>query len=306
LLDLGIEIMENSELDLYQVFEEAKNDSMVKIVMGEIVAETGNSNSSLVERLARFEVALTRFYENNRGVSDFVVFANKCWPAFEPFFGFVPCYINSRMNGKGIPVACEVDVYGGLSQYVAQVVSQSPVTILDINNTVPQDLVNKSKNVLIKYKPDDLFMGFHCGNTPGSCLQACELRFHPLIHRLLEEGKEPKMTYGTLEGRLKPGKATMVRLHADFTGCVKAFIAEGQILDIDPHSFGGIGVFAVPEMRRFYRHVLLAKRFPHHTAVAFQHIGRHVFNALDILGITDISFNHPRGILYSGENPFPK
>ena len=46
------------------------------------------------------------------------------------------------------------------------------------------------------------------------------------------------------------------------------------MLDIDPQSFGGIGVFAIKEMGRFYRHVLIEKRFPHHTAVAFAHAGK--------------------------------
>ena len=34
-------------------------------------------------------------------------------------------------------------------------------------------------------------------------------------------------------------------------------------------SFGAIGVFAIPEMGRFYRHVLIEKNYPHHGAVAF-------------------------------------
>ena len=34
--------------------------------------------------------------EKNLGAEEFGVFANKCWPAFEKYFGFVPCYVNSR------------------------------------------------------------------------------------------------------------------------------------------------------------------------------------------------------------------
>ena len=34
---------------------------------------------------------------------------SKCWPAFQTQFGFVPCYVNSRLTGRGIPVSCEVD-----------------------------------------------------------------------------------------------------------------------------------------------------------------------------------------------------
>lgn len=304
LLDLGVEIMENSELDLYDNYQKAQGDPMVNIVQDEIKSEIGNISQDLVRKLAQLEVALTRVYERNLGISDYAVFANKCWPAFEHFFGFVPCYVNSRLNGKGIPVACEVDVYGGLSQYIGLAASQSPVTILDVNNTVPPDMISGAGDALKGYKPEDLFMGFHCGNTPGACLQSCQLKHHPILHRLLESGKQPEITYGTLEGRLRAGKMTMIRLQAGSDGIMRAYLAEGEVLDIDPRSFGGIGVIAVPGMRRFYRHILLAKGFPHHTAVTFTHIGKPVFEALKMLGIGDISVNLPAGTHYPGENPY--
>ena len=73
---------------------------------------------------------------------------------------------------------------------------------------------------------------------------------------------------------------------------------------MDPRSFGSIGVFAIPEMGRFYRHVLLEKRFPHHTAVAFAPAGRSLFIALRMLGVEDFGYNRPEGMPYPSENPF--
>ena len=52
-------------------------------------------------------------------------------------FGFVPCYVNSRLTGMGIPVSCEVDIYGALSEYIGYCISEDTVTLLDINNSVP-------------------------------------------------------------------------------------------------------------------------------------------------------------------------
>ena len=52
--------------------------------------------------------------------------------------GFVPCYVNSRLTAQGIPVSCEVDIYGTLSEFIGQVVSDDIVTLLDINNSVPK------------------------------------------------------------------------------------------------------------------------------------------------------------------------
>ena len=57
-------------------------------------------------------------------------------------------------------------------------------------------------------------------------------------------------------------------------------------------------------MARFYRHVLIEKRYPHHGAVAFEHIGKTLFDALRMLGVEEIDFNRPSGMLYSTENPF--
>ncbi|MDH4257673.1 MAG: fucose isomerase, partial [Candidatus Aminicenantes bacterium] len=58
------------------------------------------------------------------------------------------------------------------------------------------------------------------------------------------------------------------------------------------------------EMARFYRHVLIEKRFPHHTAMAFKHTGKSLFAALKMLGIEDVGYNQPENVPYKSENPF--
>jgi hypothetical protein len=57
-------------------------------------------------------------------------------------------------------------------------------------------------------------------------------------------------------------------------------------------------------MGRFYRHVLIERRFPHHTAVAFGHAGRPLFDALRMLGVSELFWNLPNGTSYPTENPF--
>ncbi len=242
--------------------------------------------------------------QENLGASEFGVFANKCWPAYESYFGFVPCYVNSRLASRGIPVACEVDIYGALSEYMAACATKLPATLLDINNTVPDDMYKVAKDKVRKYKSSDLFMGFHCGNTPSSCLLDPQMKYQLIMNRLMEPGKEPDITRGTLEGRIRPGDMTIFRLQSTADAALRAYIAEGEVLDIDPKSFGSIGVFAIKEMARFYRHVLIEKRYPHHTAVAFLHTGKVLFSALKMLGIEDIGFNLQEGTLYDDENPF--
>lgn len=306
LYDLGIEIMENSELDLYDIFLKAKGDPAVKEVAKEMAKDLGEGNTypDLLEKLAQYEVALTTFLDENLGASEFGVFANKCWPAFESYFGFVPCYVNSVLAARGIPVACEVDIYGAVSEYMAVCATELPSTLLDINNTVPYDLYEEGKGKIGNYKSSDLFMGFHCGNTPASCLLEGEMKYQLIMNRLLESGKKPDITRGTLEGRIRPGEITIFRLQSTPDTVLQAYVAEGEVLDINPRSFGSIGVFAIKEMGRFYRHVLIEKKFPHHTAVAFKHVGKTLFTAVKIVGVQDIGFNQPKGMLFKSENPF--
>lgn len=306
LYDIGVEIMENSELDLYDIYLSAEGDSSIPSVAESMAKELGPGNQypELLKKLAQYEIALLKFMQDNLGASQYGIFANKCWPSFEKFFTFVPCYVNSRLAARGIPVSCEVDIYGTLSEYMAACGSNLPPTLLDINNTVPSDMIKANPKAIGSYKPTDLFMGFHCGNTPSSCMSSHGMKYQLIMHRLMEPDQDPNITRGTLEGRIRSGKITIFRLQSTADTQLKSYMAQGEVLDLDPQSFGGIGVFAIREMGRFYRHVLIEKCFPHHAAVAFNHVGKTLFSATRMLGVEDISFNLPESIYYSSENPY--
>ena len=162
-----------------------------------------------------------------------------------------------------------------------------------------------------QYKLTDTFMGFHCGNTPFCKLNTCtdynlqcgKINYQIIQHRLLETG-EPDFTRGTLEGDIAAGPITFYRLQTTPDTKLQAYIAEGEVLPVGTKSFGGIGIFAINEMGRFYRHVLVAKRYPHHGAVAFGHYGKALYDVFSILGVEDIGYNQPKGVLYKTENPF--
>jgi len=306
LYDLGVEIMENSELDLYDIFRSAENDPGIEDTIREMTAELGAGNTypDLLRKLAQYERALLGFAEKHLGASQYGIFANKCWPAFEKYFGFVPCYVNSRLAARGIPVACEVDIYGALSEYMVCAATGLPATLLDINNTVPADMYEEAGPKVKDYAPTDLFMGFHCGNTAASCLVNPSMQYQFIMHRLMEPDSEPNITRGVLDGVIKPGPVTIFRLQSTADTELRSYIAQGEVLDINPKSFGSIGVFAIREMGRFYRHVLIGKSFPHHTAVGFVRAGKALHSAVCMLGVENVSLNYPRGMLYPGENPF--
>ena len=115
-----------------------------------------------------------------------------------------------------------------------------------------------------------------------------------------------EVTQGTLEGDILPGEITFFRLQSTADNILRAYIAQGEVLPVATRSFGGIGIFAIPEMNRFYRHVLIEKNFPHHGAVAFGHVGKAIYEVFKYIGVAvdEIGFNQPKGMLYRTENPF--
>lgn len=307
LFRLGVEVQENSELDLYESFMKHADDKRIPDVIKEIEADLANgvcNYPKVVPMLAQYELTLVDWFEKNLGASEYGVFANKCWPAFQTMFHFVPCFVNSRFASKGIPIACETDIYGALTEYILTCITEEPVTLLDINNTVPKDLYEAHKAEAKGFEFGDLFMGFHCGNTPVCRLKKGTLDFQRIMRRGLEPDSEPFFSRGTLEGDIAASEITFFRLQSSQDGELRAYIAEGETLDIPSMSFGGIGVVAIKEMQRFYRHVLIQKQFPHHGGVGFMKCGKYVFELLKLLGVEDVGFNQPQGMLYKTENPF--
>lgn len=304
LFNLGVEIEENSELDLYESFNNHAGDPRIPEVVKEMEEElgTGNKKPEILSKLAQYEITLLDWVEGHKGSREFVAIAGKCWPAFQTQFGFVPCYVNSRLTKRGIPVSCEVDIYGALSEFIGTVVSQDAVTLLDINNSVPADMYDADIKGKHDYTLKDTFMGFHCGNTASSKLSFCEMKYQLIMARSLPE----EVTQGTLEGDIVPGDITFFRLQSTSDALLRAYIAQGEVLPVATRSFGAIGVFAIPEMGRFYRHVLIEKNYPHHGAVAFGHFGKTLYEVFKLIGVPveEIDYNRSKADRYSTENPF--
>jgi len=304
LYNLGVEIEENSELDLFEAFNKHANDPRIPEVVKDMEAELGEGNKKpeILPKLAQYELTLLDWVEAHKGSRKYVAIAGKCWPAFQTQFGFVPCYVNSRLTGRGIPVSCEVDIYGALSEFIGTVVSEDAVTLLDINNSVPADMYESEIKGKFDYTLKDTFMGFHCGNTTTKKLSFCSMKYQMIMARTLPE----EVTQGTLEGDILPGDITFFRLQSTSDAKLRAYIAEGEVLPVATRSFGAIGIFAIPEMGRFYRHVLIEKNYPHHGAVAFGNFGKTLYEVFKYIGVDvdEIGYNQPKGVRYPTENPF--
>ena len=304
LYNLGVEIEENSELDLFEAYNKHADDPRIPEIVKDMEAELGEGNRKpeILPKLAQYELTLLDWVEAHKGYREYVTIAGKCWPAFQTQFGFVPCYVNSRLAGRGIPVSCEVDIYGALSEFIGTCISEDAVTLLDINNTVPKDMYKESIEGKFPYTLKDTFMGFHCGNTCSRKLAFCSMKYQFIMARSLPE----EVTQGTLEGDIAPGDITFYRLQSTADCKLRAYVAQGEILPVATKSFGSIGIFAIPEMGRFYRHVLIEKNYPHHGAVAFGHYGKALYEVFKYIGVDvdEIGFNQPKGMLYKTENPF--
>lgn len=304
LYNIGVEIEENSELDLFEAFNKHKGDYRIPEIVREMENElgAGNNKPEILEKLAQYELTLKDWVKEHKGYRKYTAIAGKCWPAFQTQFGFVPCYVNSRLTAQGIPVSCEVDIYGTLSEFIGQMVSGDVVTLLDINNTVPKDIYDSDIAGKYNYTRKDVFMAFHCGNTAACKLNAPQMKNQMIMARTLPE----EVTQGTLEGDIVPGNITLYRLQSTADNKLRAYVAQGEVLPVPTRSFGSIGIFAIKEMGRFYRYALVEKGFPHHGAVAFGHFGKELYEVFKYIGVPVEEIEYNRGVSerYEAENPF--
>lgn len=304
LYNIGVEVSEYSELELFDSFKRHGGDKRIEKITADMEQELGEIKTpDILPALAQYELTVEDWIRNHKGSRKYVTLTSTCWPAFPVSFGFVPCYVNSRMTAKGYPVACEVDVYGAVTEYIGQCVSNDVVTILNINNNIPQDVYEKVEGHDFngrRYEKGDLFLGYHCGVTPSCKLKKSTLEYHFVNHQLIGE----EQSKGTIQGSIIPGPVTIFRLQGMRDGKLRAYVCQGQILPVSMVTYGGQGIIAIPQMERFIRNVIIEKQYPNHCAVLFGHYGKEITAVLRQLGIDEIDYNHPKDMLYKNENVF--
>ncbi len=305
LYDIGIEISEYSELELYDSYKKHDGDKRIDKIVQEMISELDdNKTPEILTSLAQYELTIEDWIRNHRGYRKYVTLTSTCWPAFPVNFGFVPCYVNSRITAKGYPIACEVDSFGAISEYIGQCISNDAVTILNLNNNIPKSFFErKIKDNIFNgktYEEGDLFLGYHCGVTPCSKLNSSVLDYHFINNQLIGPGQSK----GTIQGTIESGPVTLFRLQGMSDGILRAYVVQGQILPIQIDTYGGKAIIAAPEMERFIRNIVLEKQFPNHCAVIFGHYGEELVSILNLIGIKEIYFNHPKEMPYEHENFF--
>ena len=176
--------------------------------------------------------------------------AIQCWTALEEFFGIVPCTLMSIMSESLVPSACEVDITGLLGMYILQLAGGTPSALLDWNNNYGSD-------------PDKCVL-FHCSNIPKSFFSSSRMDYQEIIAGSV--GKEN--TYGTVVGRIAPGKATFCRTTTDDSaGIISTYVGEGDFTNDKLNTFGGYGVIKIANLQMLLQYIC-RMGFEHHVAVS--------------------------------------
>lgn len=142
--------------------------------------------------------------------------SSRCWPDFFTAFGTPVCAVLAMLNDMGIPAACEADTYGGLSMYMGQFLTDTPVFFGD---PVSMD------------EAENTITFWHCGTA------ACSLAREDTgacadVHCNRKIG--PTLDFGCRANDC----ATIFRIGKAADGSFRMFISDGEILD-KPKQFNG-------------------------------------------------------------------
>ncbi len=189
--------------------------------------------------------------------------ALQCWTSIQTNYGINVCMLMSMMGTKFMPSACEVDVTGALSMYALQLASGVPSALVDWNNNYG-DAADKC--VL-----------FHCGNWPSCYLPGGSMGTAPILGTTVGEAN----TFGTATGRAPAGPLTIARLTTDdAAGCIRGYVAEGQLTDDPLDTFGARAVAQVPNLQALLQFIC-GNGFEHHTAISQSHCAAALAEALE-------------------------
>lgn len=235
-------------------------EAAVKAKVAALKAYTGTKGISAegLLRMAKMGVAIDRWTTDHALQAT----AIQCWTALEEFYGVVPCSIMSMLSENLMPSACETDIGGLIGMYAMQCASGQPSALLDWNNNYGDD--------------PDKGVFFHCSNLPKSFFIEHHMDFQAIIAGTV--GKEN--TYGTIVGRIRPGPFTYCRIATDdLKGEIAGYIGEGEFTEDKLETFGGYGVFEIPDLQGLLNYICEVG-FEHHVAVNLSEVAEAVHEAL--------------------------
>jgi len=256
---ISVETLDLSEaLGWIAKMKETDRDVKKKLETIRGYTRTEGIPSEALLRMAKLGVAIDRWVKDKQLSAT----AIQCWTALEEFYGVVPCTLMSMMSNNLLPSACETDIAGLVGMMVLQAASQQPAALLDWNNNYADD---PNKGVV-----------FHCSNLPKAFFGDQKMDYQEIIAGTV--GKEN--TFGTIVGRISPGPFTYCRVSTDdFNGRIAAYYGEGRFTEDALQTFGGFGVFEVPELQKLLAFIC-RQGFEHHVAATKAAVAAAVDDAL--------------------------
>ena len=211
-------------------------------------------------KMAKFGAVVDSWIEENELNGT----AIQCWTAMQEHWGVVPCTLMSMMGNSLRPSACEVDVAGVVAMYALQLASGKPSAIVDWNNNYEDE--------------EDKCVLFHCANYPADFYDK-----PPTMddHAILELVMPKEITWGSLQGRIKTGPVTFLRMSTDdVEGKLTSYIAEGESTNDEALTWGGVGVVHVPRLQELL-HYICRNNFEHHVSINMAKVGGSIADALE-------------------------
>lgn len=170
-----------------------------------------------IERHLRLRKSYADFIEQN----NISALASRCWPDFFVEYKTPVCSVLSFLNDTGVSAACEGDLYGALSMFIAQEICHTPVFFGD------PVAMNETENTITYW---------HCGMAATKLSTKPELGVHP--NRKIG----PVMDFGC---KASP-EATVIRIGRKPDASFRMFIARGEITDA-PKQYQGTSIVFKPK-----------------------------------------------------------
>ncbi len=255
----GVEV---DAIPLSRLFDEARNADPARVAgvrarAAADVDELDRVDQDQLDRSLRLKLALDRICDS----ADYSAAAIRCWPETFTEYGGALCGPAAMMAGAKRPCACEVDVYGALTQMILQEVSGAPVFLTDL---VDVDVA------------DDSAVVWHCGQAPIS-MRDPDVSATATIHT----NRKMPLLY---QFPLKPGRVTLMRI-SQARGEPKMVLAGAEMLRRPMAFTGTSGVlrFDSPAADALKR--LIAGGVEHHLAIAY---GDHTSQLRDVAAALDL------------------
>lgn len=153
-----------------------------------------------LENVASLKVAMKRLVEKY-GCNAVAI---QCWNALQDEIGIMPCAANALLNEDGIPVACETDIHGAISQLMTEAASMNERRVMFADWTVRHP--DNENGELLQ----------HCGPWPISVAKEkpsiCVPVAFPQNGAVSAEAKHGPMTIARFDG--DGGKYSLLLGHA--------------------------------------------------------------------------------------------